>query len=278
MSGVLAEAAFDPKDLERTEERLFALRAAARKFNVPVDDLAALGKNMPLISRRSMPARADLRALEAAAKEADTGYVAAARALGDKRRKAAAALDKAVKAELPPLKLERARFITEISADETVRGPDGFERVDFQVETNPGTKPGPLMKVASGGELARFILALKVVLADKGSAPTLVFDEIDTARRRRRRGRHRPAAGAACQWRAGDGGDARAAGGGAGGQPLSHQQGTSEEIPPRCHARCGAAVRHAPGGDRPHAGRRHHHGRGAGSRREAARRAGEAGP
>jgi DNA repair protein RecN (Recombination protein N) len=96
------------------------------------------------------------------------------------RRKAAKALDAAVQAELPPLKLERARFITEITADEESRDPSGFERVEFWAQTNPGTRGGPLMKVASGGELSRFMLALKVVLADKGSAPTLVFDEIDT--------------------------------------------------------------------------------------------------
>jgi DNA repair protein RecN (Recombination protein N) len=178
---VLAEAAFDPKDLERTEERLFALRAAARKFNVSVDDLAALGQKYAADLKALDAGEADLRALEMTAQEADTAYMSAAHILGEKRRKAAAALDKAVKAELPPLKLERARFITEISTDEAARGPGGFERVAFQVETNPGTKPGPLMKVASGGELSRFILALKVVLADKGSAPTLVFDEIDTA-------------------------------------------------------------------------------------------------
>ena len=82
--------------------------------------------------------------------------------------------------ELAPLKLERARFSTDFVTDETAGGPDGFDRVAFWVQTNPGTRPGPLMKVASGGELARFLLALKVVLADRGSAPTLVFDEIDT--------------------------------------------------------------------------------------------------
>ena len=81
-------------------------------------------------------------------------------------------------AELKPLKLERARFFTSIESD--AAGPDGIDRIEFWVETNPGTRPGPLMKVASGGELARFLLALKVVLADRGSAPTLVFDEIDT--------------------------------------------------------------------------------------------------
>jgi DNA repair protein RecN (Recombination protein N) len=90
------------------------------------------------------------------------------------------ALDKAVNAELTPLKLERAKFSTEIVSDFAAAGPNGIDRAEFWVQTNPGTKPGPLMKIASGGELARFLLALKVVLADRGSAPTLVFDEIDT--------------------------------------------------------------------------------------------------
>jgi DNA repair protein RecN (Recombination protein N) len=85
-----------------------------------------------------------------------------------------------VKGELPPLKLERARFITEIATDPESRDPAGYDRVEFWAQTNPGTRPGPMMKVASGGELSRFMLALKVVLADKGSAPTLIFDEIDT--------------------------------------------------------------------------------------------------
>ena len=99
------------------------------------------------------------------------------------RRRAAkppAALDKAVNGELKPLKLERAKFSTQIDSDPAAAGPNGIDRVEFWVQTNPGTRPGPLMKVASGGELARFLLALKVVLADRGSAPTLVFDEIDT--------------------------------------------------------------------------------------------------
>jgi len=83
-----------------------------------------------------------------------------------------------VNAELKPLKLERAEFSSEIASEG--EGPHGLDRVEYWVRTNPGTRPGPLMKVASGGELARFLLALKVVLADRGSAPTLVFDEIDT--------------------------------------------------------------------------------------------------
>ena len=94
------------------------------------------------------------------------------------RKRAAQKLDKAVNAELKPLKLERAQFSTQIESEG--EGPNGLDRVEFWVRTNPGTRPGPLMKVASGGELARFLLALKVVLADRGSAPTLIFDEIDT--------------------------------------------------------------------------------------------------
>ena len=94
--------------------------------------------------------------------------------------KSAEKLNKAVNSELAPLKLERARFMTQIESDPKSPGPQGIDRVEFWVQTNPGTKPGPLMKVASGGELSRFLLALKVVLSDRGSAPTLVFDEIDT--------------------------------------------------------------------------------------------------
>ena len=96
------------------------------------------------------------------------------------RKKVAKNLDKAVQAELPPLKLEKARFETQITSDAGKPGPHGIDRVEFVVAANPGTPLSPLMKVASGGELARFMLALKVILAAKGSAPTLIFDEIDT--------------------------------------------------------------------------------------------------
>src|SRR6478752_5318266 len=121
-----------------------------------------------------------LKALELAAGEADAAFRKAADALSKARGKAASGLDKAVNAELKPLKLDRAKFSTQLDADPAAAGPNGIDRVEFWVQTNPGTRPGPLMKVASGGELARFLLALKVVLADRGSAPTLVFDEIDT--------------------------------------------------------------------------------------------------
>jgi DNA repair protein RecN (Recombination protein N) len=171
---------YDPRELELTEERLFALRAAARKYDVPADELAALRQRFEGDVAAIDAGEERLAGLEKALKEADQAYLAAARKLSEGRKKAAQALDAAVQAELPPLKLERARFITEIQTDEGSRDAAGFERVEFWAQTNPGTRPGPLMKVASGGELSRFMLALKVVLADKGSAPTLVFDEIDT--------------------------------------------------------------------------------------------------
>jgi DNA repair protein RecN (Recombination protein N) len=171
---------FDPRELEQTEERLFALRAAARKYAVPADDLAALRARYVADVAAVDAGEEQLARLEQAVADADAAYAKVARALSKGRKKAAAALDAAVMAELPPLKLERARFITEIQTDESLRDAAGIDRVEFWAQTNPGTKPGPLMRVASGGELSRFMLALKVVLADKGSAPTLVFDEIDT--------------------------------------------------------------------------------------------------
>jgi DNA repair protein RecN (Recombination protein N) len=176
----LAVADYDPRELERIEERLFALRAAGRKYNAPVDELNALAARYAADLALIDAGAERLAALEAAAREAELKYSAAAAALSAARRKAADKLDKAVNRELKPLKLERAAFRTDIAADAASAGPHGVDRVEFWVQTNPGTRPGPLMKVASGGELARFLLALKVVLADRGSAPTLVFDEIDT--------------------------------------------------------------------------------------------------
>ena len=176
----LRAANFDPAELERIEERLFALRAAARKYNVPVDDLAELARKYNADIALIDAGEDRFKALELAAGEADAAYRKAADALSKARGKAASALDKAVNAELKPLKLDRAKFSTRLDPDPAAAGPNGIDRVEFWVQTNPGTRPGPLMKVASGGELARFLLALKVVLADRGSAPTLVFDEIDT--------------------------------------------------------------------------------------------------
>ncbi|HEV7325069.1 MAG TPA: DNA repair protein RecN [Bosea sp. (in: a-proteobacteria)] len=180
LQAAVRAAEFDPRVLERVEERLFALRAAARKFDVPVDALPALAQTMAADLAALDESEGSLKRLEAELAEAEAAYVGLATALSAGRLRAATALDAAVKAELPPLKLERARFITQIDSDPDARGPEGLDRVEFWVETNPGTRPGPMMKVASGGELSRFMLALKVVLAERGSAPTLVFDEIDT--------------------------------------------------------------------------------------------------
>ena len=180
LTAALAAADFDPAELERIEERLFALRAASRKYSTPVDGLAALAAKYAADVALIDAGAEQLKRLEATAGEADQRYASAARKLSAAREKSAQKLDRAVNAELPPLKLERATFTTQIESDPDSAGPQGFDRIEFWVQTNPGTRPGPLMKVASGGELSRFLLALKVVLSDRGSAPTLVFDEIDT--------------------------------------------------------------------------------------------------
>jgi DNA repair protein RecN (Recombination protein N) len=176
----ITDTQFEPSALDEAEERLFALRALARKHNVTVDALPELVIKLG----------ADLAALDAGEQELDQlkqiesaagdAYRLAAGELSKKRHTAASGLDEVVTSELPPLKLEKARFITHIESSAPEEGgPSGLDRVSFWVQTNPGTKPGAMMKVASGGELARFILALKVVLAARGSAPTLIFDEID---------------------------------------------------------------------------------------------------
>jgi DNA repair protein RecN (Recombination protein N) len=180
LEAALHAANFDPAELERIEERLFSLRAAARKYNTPVDNLAALAERYAGALALIDAGAEKLGKLEKAAAETEARFRKAAASLSDARKTAAAKLDKAVNTEIKPLKLDRAVFSTSIASDPEAAGSHGFDRVEFWVQTNPGTRPGPLMKVASGGELARFLLALKVVLADKGSAPTLVFDEIDT--------------------------------------------------------------------------------------------------
>jgi DNA repair protein RecN (Recombination protein N) len=176
----LAAAAFDPHVLERIEERLFALRAAGRKYNAPVDHLRALSERYAADLALLDAGAVRLAALEQEAAAAIERCAKAAASLSCHRREVAAKLDKAVNGELKPLKLDQAQFTTAIKTSPDNPGPDGIDRVEFWVRTNPGTQPGPLMKVASGGELARFMLALKVVIADRGSAPSLVFDEIDT--------------------------------------------------------------------------------------------------
>lgn len=176
----------DAGALDRIEERLFALRALARKHQVGVDDLAALAEEFEQRLTLLDNAGGGLDALSSEEAAARGTYLASAAELSSKRREAAALLDGQVAAELPPLKLEKARFQTLIEPlSEDQAGPSGMDRVTFTVATNPGAPAGPLNKIASGGELARFMLALKVVLARRmkdqgGTAPSLVFDEVDS--------------------------------------------------------------------------------------------------
>ncbi|NBN63381.1 DNA repair protein RecN [Pannonibacter tanglangensis] len=180
LEAAIRQTDFDPRELEATEERLFALRAAARKFSVTVDELPALAARMAADLGDLDAGEERLDALVRAADAARGAYDAVAARLSAERRQVGARLEAAVAAELPSLKLERARFLVEMTSDPDNRTPAGVDMVEFWVQTNPGTRPGPIMKVASGGELSRFLLALKVSLADSGSVPTLVFDEIDT--------------------------------------------------------------------------------------------------
>lgn len=180
VESALRRTEFDPRELERVEERLFALRAAGRKYSVAVADLPALAEKMVADLADLDAGEERLGQLEAAVRETKAHYDHLAQQLSAKRQNAAQTLADAVMQELPALKLERARFMVEVAADPDNATADGIDTVEFHVQTNPGTRPGPIMKVASGGELSRFLLALKVALADRGSAPTLVFDEIDT--------------------------------------------------------------------------------------------------
>ncbi|MBA4203901.1 DNA repair protein RecN [Pannonibacter phragmitetus] len=180
LEAAIRETDFDPRELESAEERLFALRAAARKFSVQVDELPALRQKMAADLNDLDAGEEKLDALAAEAEAARRTFDGLAASLSARRATAARALEAAVAAELPALKLERARFIVEMTSDPENRSASGVDTVEFWVQTNPGTRPGPMMKVASGGELSRFLLALKVSLADSGSVPALVFDEIDT--------------------------------------------------------------------------------------------------
>jgi DNA repair protein RecN (Recombination protein N) len=176
-----AEAlAHDPLALERAETRLFDLRAAARKHRCEVDDLPELMRTMRVRLDAIEGAEARLDALEAAAKEARSAYVAIAEAAHAARIAGAARLDQAVAAELAPLKLDAAKFRTSITRlPEDKWGAYGMDAVEFLIATNHGADFAPLSRIASGGELARFILALKVALAEQGGAATMIFDEID---------------------------------------------------------------------------------------------------
>ena len=171
----------DPTRLDKIEERLFALRALARKHGVPVAELAALAERFASQLAALDDGEAQLIRLAAEARAARAAYVDAAERLTVARRKGAGRLDRAVAAELAPLRLEKARFVTGISTlPETEWSEHGTERVQFLVATNPGAPPAPIARIASGGELSRFLLALKVCLSRVGDAATIVFDEVDS--------------------------------------------------------------------------------------------------
>lgn len=168
---------FDPARLEEAETRLFDIRALARKHRVEPDALPALRAELAAKLAMIESGSERLAALEADLAAARGDYDHAAEALSHARRAAAARLDAAVAAELAPLKLDAARFRTVIDPAEP--SASGIDRIAFEVSTNPGAPFGPLTKIASGGELSRFILALKVALAEEGGATTMIFDEID---------------------------------------------------------------------------------------------------
>ncbi len=181
LSRLAAEIDSDPRQLEAAEERLFALRAAGRKHNVPVVDLpgflAGLRQRLAALDTGS----AEIFAMEKATAAARKTYNEAAIGLSEARRAAAGRLERAVAKELPPLRLDRAKFIAEVAAlNEADWGAGGADDVRFLIATNPGQPPGPLAKIASGGELSRLMLALKVVMAAGSTVPTLVFDEVDS--------------------------------------------------------------------------------------------------
>ncbi|WP_299499301.1 DNA repair protein RecN [uncultured Roseobacter sp.] len=177
ISAAIEGLSFNPIELEDTEERLFAIRALARKHEVLADDLAVFADTLRGKLAALDAGDADLAQLGRDLAAAEAAYDAEAAGLTSARQKAAKALDKAVTAELAPLKMERAVFETQITAD--APGPEGADAVAFTVATNPGAPSGPLNKIASGGELSRFLLALKVCLTKGQSGLTMIFDEID---------------------------------------------------------------------------------------------------
>ena len=168
---------FDPHELEQAEERLFALRGLARKHQVQADDLAELAATLNDRLHSLDAGVGQIDDLQAAVKQAQADYDQAAADLTAARKSAAAKLDAAMARELAPLKMERAVFSTVLSP--APAGADGVDQVDFMVATNPGAPSGPLAKIASGGELSRFLLALKVCLSGPESSTTMIFDEID---------------------------------------------------------------------------------------------------
>ncbi len=180
------EAQFDPRKLEEMEERLFALKAAGRKYNLPVDELANLKdqveEKLAIIDSQEQK----LKTLKAAEDEAKTEFLNHAQKLSEQRKKSAVKLENSIEKELTPLKMEGTRFRVRIDAlDETNWGAHGIDYVQFECATNVTKSAKDIVysslgKIASGGELSRFMLAMKVALSSVGSVPTIIFDEIDT--------------------------------------------------------------------------------------------------
>ncbi|MFV0491608.1 MAG: DNA repair protein RecN [Pseudorhodobacter sp.] len=177
VENLLGELSFDPNELDQVEERLFAIRALARKHNVLADDLNLFAEDLRSRLTALDSGERDLAALAGELRAAEAAYAEAAEALSAARRRAAGQLDKAMSKELSPLKMERALFETRIEPAEA--GPEGADQVHFTVATNPGAPPGPLNRIASGGELSRFLLALKVCLTGDMPGLTMIFDELD---------------------------------------------------------------------------------------------------
>ncbi len=181
LSRLADEAEADPRLLEGVEERLFALRAAARKHAIPVAELPALRATLQDRLAALETGTARVEELEHAAAQARQRFAAACAKLSEQRQRAADRLDRAIAKELPPLRLERAKFTAAVAPlAEAAWTAQGADEVRFLIATNPGQAPGALAKIASGGELSRLMLALKVVLAGGSTVPTLVFDEVDS--------------------------------------------------------------------------------------------------
>jgi DNA repair protein RecN (Recombination protein N) len=177
VEGFADQLVFNPAELEETEERLFALRGLSRKHGMMVDDLAGLAEDLRTRLGQLDGGVDEIAALSSRLDEAEKTYRAVAGRLSSARAEAAGRLDAAMALELGPLKMERAVFTTTIAPADP--GPSGVDAVTFTVATNPGAPAGPLNRIASGGELSRFLLALKVCLTGDDSGLTMIFDEID---------------------------------------------------------------------------------------------------
>lgn len=177
---ILRDIDFNQNELNDVEERLFALRAASRKYKLPIDDLPNLKEQITEKLALIDNSEEEIARLEKQLTQANKHYIDVSKLLTEKRNQAAKILQQKVQDQLPDLKLEHAKFFIKITSDINQMSANGIDDAEFWVQTNPNTSMGPLMKIASGGELSRFLLALKVALFDKGAAKTLIFDEIDT--------------------------------------------------------------------------------------------------